>query len=62
MEVICGHYLSSFNEVVSFAPVSMKNWPKMKLGQIELSSNIDKLDDKAWRPWGIPTQECVYIH
>ena len=18
-----------------------------------------KLDDKAWRPWGIPTQECV---
>ena len=20
-----------------------------------------KLDDKAWRPWGIPTQECVYL-
>ena len=18
-----------------------------------------KLDNKAWRPWGIPTQECV---
>ena len=37
----------------------------MKPLQLNLEINQElqgQLDDKAWRPWGIPTQECVYVH
>ena len=34
-------------------------WVNSQLGHFTAYPKQIQLEDKAWRPWGIPTQECV---
>ena len=59
-----GHTVCALNHYC-LAHFGLENWPTWQHinGHCSCTAQMGvfgiKLDNKAWRPWGIPTQECV---